>query len=193
MRRGKRGVIELVEQPEFLFEQERAEHRLVRLGDFAEQRELTNRLLVGALQQRPARVLDPLAGLRARTVVSVPLVAAYLIDGALREPDHVERIEADAGERRVDAQAVVGQQRDQRGRPRPVGFGDGQQLSELLARERRSTTARRYGAHLRRSPLASLRATGVGNSCHRMWGDNHHPAQRLQLARDASRIRPSDR
>ena len=36
MRWGERGVFELVEQPEFLFEQEGAEHRLVGLLDFAE-------------------------------------------------------------------------------------------------------------------------------------------------------------
>jgi hypothetical protein len=57
----------------------------------AEQRELTDRLLLWALQQRPARVLDPLAGLGVGAVVGVPLVAADLIDGALAEAHHMKR------------------------------------------------------------------------------------------------------
>lgn len=40
-----------------------------------------------------------------------------------------------ARQRLVDAQAVEGQQRDQRRRPRPVGLGGIQQLLELVARK----------------------------------------------------------
>ena len=99
MRGGERRILELVEQPEFLFEQEGAEHRLVDLLDFAEHGELADRLLVGRFEQRPARVLDPLAGRGVRALVRVPLVAADLVDGALAEPDHVERIKRDLGVR----------------------------------------------------------------------------------------------
>jgi hypothetical protein len=56
-------VLELVDQPEFLFEQEAAVERLVGLLDLVKQRELADRLLLGALEQRPAGAFDPLAGL----------------------------------------------------------------------------------------------------------------------------------
>jgi hypothetical protein len=49
VRWGERAIFEPVEQSEFLLEQERAEHRLVGVLDFAEQRELWDALLVGAL------------------------------------------------------------------------------------------------------------------------------------------------
>jgi hypothetical protein len=52
-------VVELVEQPQLLFEQKGAVERLVGERDFAEQRELRDRLLLGCLEQRPAGALDP--------------------------------------------------------------------------------------------------------------------------------------
>src|SRR5206468_2463308 len=61
VRRRERWVLEVVEQPERFFEQERAEHRLVGLLDLAEAGELGDRLLLGALEQRPAGVLESLA------------------------------------------------------------------------------------------------------------------------------------
>ena len=61
VRRRERAILELVENAQFLFEQEGAEHRLVGLLDLAEQRELRDALLVGALEQRPSGVLDLLA------------------------------------------------------------------------------------------------------------------------------------
>ncbi len=97
VRQGERRVLELVEQPQFLLEQEGAEHRLVGLLDFAKQRELADRLLVGRLEQRPARVLDPAALGGVRALVGVPLVAADLVDSALAEAHHVKRIERDLG------------------------------------------------------------------------------------------------
>jgi hypothetical protein len=57
--RREGGVVEVVEQPEFLFEQERAVERLVGLLDFVELGELVDRLLLGTLQQRPAGAFDP--------------------------------------------------------------------------------------------------------------------------------------
>ncbi len=50
-RRRERWVFESVEHTEFLLEQERPVHRLVGVLDFAEQRELRDALLVGALEQ----------------------------------------------------------------------------------------------------------------------------------------------
>ena len=99
-RRGARArarVVELVEQAELLLEQEGAVERLVGVLDLAEQRELRDRLLVGCLEQRPAGALDPAAGGGVGALVGVPLVAADLVDGALGEPDDVERVEADLG------------------------------------------------------------------------------------------------
>jgi len=49
--RRERRVLEHVEQPQFFFAQEGAEHRLAGVLDFAEQRELLDRLLVGRLEQ----------------------------------------------------------------------------------------------------------------------------------------------
>jgi hypothetical protein len=51
VRRRERDILKVVKQAESLFEQEGAEHRLVGLLDFAEQRELTDRLFLWALQQ----------------------------------------------------------------------------------------------------------------------------------------------
>ena len=95
MRGRERGIVELVEQPELRFEQEGAVERLVGVRDFAEQRELRNRLLVGRLKQRPPGALDPAADGGVRALVRVPLIAADLVDRALAEPDDVERIERD--------------------------------------------------------------------------------------------------
>jgi hypothetical protein len=50
----ERWVLESVEQPEFLLEEEGLEHRLVGVLDFAEQRELRDGLLVGCFEQRSA-------------------------------------------------------------------------------------------------------------------------------------------
>jgi hypothetical protein len=44
------GGVELVEQAELFFEQERAEHRLVGVLDFAEQRELAGGLFLRGLR-----------------------------------------------------------------------------------------------------------------------------------------------
>jgi len=49
VRRCERGILEVVEQPQFLLQEEGAVHRLVGVLDFAEQRELTDRLFLGAL------------------------------------------------------------------------------------------------------------------------------------------------
>jgi hypothetical protein len=67
------------------------------LLDFAEDGELVDGLLVGRLEQRPAGVLDPLAGLGVGALMRVSLVAADLVDGALGEADDVEGVEGDLG------------------------------------------------------------------------------------------------
>jgi hypothetical protein len=95
--RREGGIIELVEEAELFFEQERAVERPVGLLDFAELRELVDGLLVGALEQRPAGALDPFAGGGVGPVVGVSFVAADLVDGALGEPHDMEGIEADIG------------------------------------------------------------------------------------------------
>jgi len=82
---ARAGILELVEQPQLLFEQERAVERPVGLLDFAELGELVHGLLGGGLEQRPAGALDPLPGLRVGAVVGVPLLAADLVHGALAE------------------------------------------------------------------------------------------------------------
>jgi hypothetical protein len=58
----ERGIVELVEDAELFFEQERAVERLVGLPDFVQQRELGDRLLGGRLEQRPAGGSGPPAG-----------------------------------------------------------------------------------------------------------------------------------
>jgi len=60
--------------------------------DLAEDGELRDALLGRGLQQRPAGVLDPLAGRCGGALVGVSLVAADLVDGALAEPDDVKRV-----------------------------------------------------------------------------------------------------
>jgi hypothetical protein len=99
----ERAIVKLVEDPQFLFEQERAEHGLVGVGDFAEQRELRDALLVWRLQQRPAGALDPATLGCVRAFVGVPLVAADLVDRALAEADDVEGVKADLGLRDAGA------------------------------------------------------------------------------------------
>jgi hypothetical protein len=58
MRRRERGVLERVEQPQLVVEQEGAVEPLVALVDLAERAELLEALAVGCFEQRPARVLD---------------------------------------------------------------------------------------------------------------------------------------
>ena len=77
-------IVKLVEQSELFLEQEGAEHRLVRLLDLGEQRELRDGLLGRRLEQRPAGSLDPFALGGVGAFVGVPLVAADLVDGAAR-------------------------------------------------------------------------------------------------------------
>jgi hypothetical protein len=95
--RRERGVGQLVENAELFREQERAVQRLVRLLGLVQQRELSDRLLGGRLEQRPAGALDPLPRGGVGALVGVLFVAADLIDGALREPHDVERVKADLG------------------------------------------------------------------------------------------------
>jgi hypothetical protein len=47
----ERGVVELVEDAELFFEQERSVQRLVGLLDLVQQRELRDRLLSGSFEQ----------------------------------------------------------------------------------------------------------------------------------------------
>jgi hypothetical protein len=82
-------VVEVVEQPELFLQEERAVERLVGLLDFAELRELVDRLLLRALEQRPAGPLDPLPGPGVGAVVGVSLVATDLVHGALAEAHDV--------------------------------------------------------------------------------------------------------
>ena len=107
VRRREPRVVELVEQPQLLLEQEGAVERLVGLRDFAEQRELRDGLLVGRLEQRPAGALDPAPVRGVRALVGVPLVAADLVDGALAEADDVERVKADLGVGDVGADRLL--------------------------------------------------------------------------------------
>ena len=97
MRWRERGVGQVVEQPELFAQQERAVERAVGLLDLVERGELADRLALGRLEQRPAGALDPATGRGVRALVGVPLVAADLVGRAGREPDHVERVEADLG------------------------------------------------------------------------------------------------
>ena len=136
------GIVELVEQSQLLFEQERAVERLVGLLDLAELRELVDRLLVGALEQRPAGALDPLARAGVRAVVGVPLVAADLVDRALGEADDVEGVKADLGVRDAVAdRLLVAAGHVDRDRPdRAAALAE--QLEEPPARSRRCDPGR---------------------------------------------------
>ena len=105
--RRERWVVEVVEQPELLLEQERAVQRLVGLLDLAELRELVDGLLGGALEQRPAGALDPFALGGVGALVGVLLVATDLVDRPLGETHDVERIECDLGVWQVVADRLL--------------------------------------------------------------------------------------
>ena len=95
VRGRERRVVEVVEQPELLLEQERAVERLVGLLDLA--RACASWSIVcfaGALSsdQRVPLIHLPVGGVGA--LVGVPLVAADLVDRALREAHDVERVKA---------------------------------------------------------------------------------------------------
>jgi hypothetical protein len=70
----ERGILEVVEQPQLLAQQEGAVEAVVVL-DVGERGELADRLVLWGAQQRPAGVLDPAALGRVRAVVAVSLVA----------------------------------------------------------------------------------------------------------------------
>src|SRR5215217_5258058 len=90
-------VGQVVEQPEFLAQQEGAVEPPVVVLDFPEGGELADGLAFGRLEQRPAGALDPAAGRGVRALVEVPFVAADLVGGARSEPADVERVKADLG------------------------------------------------------------------------------------------------
>jgi hypothetical protein len=107
--RGERGVGQVVEQPQLFSEQEGAVEAAVFALDFRERGELADRLVLGRLEQRPARALDPAAGRRVRALVLVPFVATDLVGRARREPHDVEGVEADLrlGDRVADRALVL--------------------------------------------------------------------------------------
>src|SRR4051794_1864981 len=109
MRRRQPSVVEVVEQPEILAQQEDAVEPAVGVLDLAQRGQLADRLALGRLEQRPAGALDPAAGRGVRALVGVPFVAADLVGGACREADDVERIEADlgVGDRLADGALVL--------------------------------------------------------------------------------------
>ena len=155
VRRGERGILELVEQPQFLFEQERAVQRPVGLLDFAELGQLVDRLLIGGLQQRPAGALDPLARLGVGALVGVSFVAADLIHRALGEAHHVEGVKADVGVRDALADRLLV----------AAGHVDRDGLDRLLAlaeRDRRSAAG--SGRCRRASTTRSRRCCGQRRS-----------------------------
>src|SRR5438128_6682193 len=90
-------MLQLVAQPQLLLEQEGAVERLVGLLHLGQQRQLPRSLLRRRLEQRPAGALDPLAGLRMRALVRVPLISADLVHGALGQAHDVERVDRDLG------------------------------------------------------------------------------------------------
>jgi len=95
---GREGaIVELVEDPELFFEQERAVERLVGFLDLVEQRELLDRLFGGRFEQRPARALDPLSLGCVGALVRVSFIAADLIDRALGQAHHMKRSKRDLG------------------------------------------------------------------------------------------------
>ena len=109
VRGRERGVVEVVEQPQLLAQQEGAVEPRVGLLDLAERGELADGLAFGRLEQRPAGALDPAAGRGVRALVGVPLVAADLVGRARCARRHdVERVKADLGVRdRVADRALV--------------------------------------------------------------------------------------
>jgi len=68
-----RGIVQVVEQPQLLLEQERPKEATVGERDLAERGELGDRLALGGLEQRPAHALDPLAARGLRLALGVPL------------------------------------------------------------------------------------------------------------------------
>ena len=93
----ERWVVEVIEQAQFLLEQEGAVQRAVGVLDFTEQRELIYGLLGRRLEQGPAGALDPAPARRLGALVGVPLVAAHLVCGTLAEANHMEGVKADLG------------------------------------------------------------------------------------------------
>jgi hypothetical protein len=91
----QRRVVEVVEQPELLAQQEGAVEPAVLGLDFGERGELADRLALGRLEQRPAGVLDPPPGRGVGAVVAVSLLAPDSVGGAGGEADDVEGVEAD--------------------------------------------------------------------------------------------------
>ena len=74
---GARGwVVEVVEQPELLAQQERAVEATVGALYLGERGEVADGLAGGRFEQRPAGALDPAAGLGVRAVMGVSFVAA---------------------------------------------------------------------------------------------------------------------
>ena len=94
----ERWVVEVVEQPQLLFEQEGAVEAAVGGLDVGERGELVDRLVLGRFELRPAGALDPAAGWRLRALVSVPFVAD-LVGRAAGEAAHVPWVKADLGVR----------------------------------------------------------------------------------------------
>jgi hypothetical protein len=85
-------VVEVVERPQLLAQQEGAVEAGVGLLDLPEGGELSDRLALGGLEQRPAGALDPAAGRGVGALVGVPCVAADLVGRAAREAADVERV-----------------------------------------------------------------------------------------------------
>ena len=107
MRRCQARVVEVVEQPQLFAQQEGAVELAVVVLDFPERGELADGLVLGRLEQRPARALDPAAGLGVRALVGVSFVAADLVGRARAEADDVERVKADLGLRHRGADRAL--------------------------------------------------------------------------------------
>src|SRR4051812_16337116 len=82
VRGGELGVGQVVEQPELFAQQEGAVEALVDLADLVQRGELADGLVFGRFEQRPAGALDPAAMRGSGALVSVPFIAADLVDGA---------------------------------------------------------------------------------------------------------------
>src|SRR4051812_3449554 len=87
----------MVEQPEFFPEQEGAVEAVVGPADLVQLGELTDGLVLGRLEQAPARVLDPASFGGVGAVVAVPFVSADPVGGAAGEPADMEGVEGDLG------------------------------------------------------------------------------------------------
>ncbi len=97
VRGRERSVLEVVEQPQLLAQQERAVESAVGVADLVQGRELADGLTFGGLEQRPAGALDPAPGGGVGALVGVSFVAANLVGRAAGEPADVERVKADLG------------------------------------------------------------------------------------------------